>query len=84
MRRTMLLLTLLFGGVASAEGPPAQPPSGAPSDAERRAFANFDKNPPLVGERAPDFALKTVDGKVVKLSEVVQHGPVVVEFGSFS
>lgn len=34
--------------------------------------------PPLVGEKAPDFALSTPDGKSVRLSELVSKGPVVL------
>jgi thioredoxin-dependent peroxiredoxin len=34
--------------------------------------------PPLVGEKAPDFALSTPQGKHVRLSEVVSKGPVVL------
>lgn len=34
--------------------------------------------PPLVGERAPDFALSTPEGKSVRLSEMVSKGSVVL------
>ena len=34
--------------------------------------------PPLVGEKAPDFALSTPEGKSVRFSEVVSKGPVVL------
>ena len=34
--------------------------------------------PPMVGEKAPDFALSTPEGKRVRLSEVVSKGPVVL------
>ncbi len=34
--------------------------------------------PPMVGEKAPDFALSTVAGKSVRLSELVANGPVVL------
>jgi peroxiredoxin len=34
--------------------------------------------PPAVGEKAPDFALSTVDGTSVRLSEVISKGPVVL------
>ena len=34
--------------------------------------------PPLVGEKAPDFALATPEGKSVRLSEMVSNGPVVL------
>jgi peroxiredoxin len=34
--------------------------------------------PPRVGEKAPDFALSTPEGKSVRLSEMVSKGPVVL------
>src|SRR6267154_3768083 len=34
--------------------------------------------PPTVGDKAPDFALSTVEGKSVRLSEVISKGPVVL------
>ena len=34
--------------------------------------------PPMVGEKAPDFALSTIQGKTIRLSEVVSKGPVVL------
>ncbi len=33
---------------------------------------------PTVGEKAPDFALSTVAGKNVRLSEIVPNGPIVL------
>ena len=34
--------------------------------------------PPMIGEKAPDFALSTPEGKSVRLSEIVSKGPVVL------
>lgn len=34
--------------------------------------------PPMVGDKAPDFSLSTVQGKTVRLSELVAKGPVVL------
>ena len=34
--------------------------------------------PPLVGLKAPDFALSTPEGKSPRLSDVVSKGPVVL------
>ena len=34
--------------------------------------------PPTVGDKAPDFALSTVEGKSVRLSELIAKGPVVL------
>jgi hypothetical protein len=43
------------------------------------------KNVPKVGQIAPDFALKTADGKkTVKLSDSRGKTPVVLVFGSFT
>src|SRR5205085_3648204 len=40
---------------------------------------------PAVGDRAPDFTLKTHDGKrTVRLSEARGHKPIVLIFGSFT
>lgn len=37
-----------------------------------------EESPPAVGETAPDFELKTVDGKTIKLSEQTRQGKVVL------
>src|SRR5712672_2317134 len=34
--------------------------------------------PPAIGEKAPEFALSTPEGKSVRLSEVISKGPVVL------
>jgi thiol-disulfide isomerase/thioredoxin len=39
---------------------------------------------PVVGEMAPDFALKDVDGLEFRLSERAGQTPVVLEFGSYT
>ena len=38
----------------------------------------FAAAPPVMGDKAPDFALSTVDGRQVRLSEVTGSGPVVL------
>jgi peroxiredoxin len=35
---------------------------------------------PVVGDVAPDFTVKDVDGKELALSKLVERGPVVVAF----
>jgi peroxiredoxin Q/BCP len=35
---------------------------------------------PIVGDVAPDFAVKDVDGRELTLSKLVERGPVVVAF----
>jgi peroxiredoxin len=42
------------------------------------ALPLFAAAPPLVGEKAPDFALSTPEGKSVRFSELVAKGPVVL------
>ena len=37
-----------------------------------------------VGDRAPDFALPSSGGAVVRLSEAVRQGPVVLHFFPFA
>ena len=34
--------------------------------------------PPMIGDKAPDFALSTAQGKTVRWSEVAANGPVVL------
>jgi hypothetical protein len=36
--------------------------------------------PPKVGEKAPDFALPNGDGKLIRLSEYTERGPVLLIF----
>jgi peroxiredoxin len=38
----------------------------------------FAASPPAVGDKAPDFQLSNVEGKLVRLSEVIPLGPVVL------
>jgi cytochrome oxidase Cu insertion factor (SCO1/SenC/PrrC family) len=59
------------GGPRRAAGPPADVPAAqAPG--------------PRVGEEAPDFALRDVDGRPARLSDWRGRMPVVIEFGSYS
>jgi peroxiredoxin len=39
---------------------------------------------PKLNDPAPDFSLKTVDGKVVELAKLAPDKPVVLVFGSFT
>jgi peroxiredoxin len=34
--------------------------------------------PPMIGQKAPDFSLSSVDGKIVRLSDMTAHGTVVL------
>jgi thioredoxin-dependent peroxiredoxin len=38
----------------------------------------FAATPPTIGDKAPDFALSTVEGKSIRLSAVTSKGPVVL------
>jgi alkylhydroperoxidase family enzyme len=39
---------------------------------------------PAVGERAPDFALRSLDGEAVRLADLIGPKPVVLVFGNFT
>ena len=54
------------GGETALDGTPASEPNGQ-GDA---AAGPLDSRPPLVGEPAPDFELRTSDGDVVRLSSL--------------
>lgn len=48
------------------------------TDALRKA--QLGKQSPKVGHKAPDFTLKNIKGRVIKLSTLVKRGPVVLTF----
>jgi len=47
-----------------------------------RHLAHFHSEAPIVGEAAPSFALKTVNGDTVELSELLGDKPIVLQLGS--
>ena len=47
-------------------------------------FEHFDEAAPRIGEAAPEVALRTVAGEMVRIADVAKRGPVVLVFGSFS
>jgi hypothetical protein len=47
-------------------------------------FEDFASIAPRVGELAPAFELRDLDGATVRLSDATARGPVVLVFGSFS
>ena len=62
----------------------SEPPEKRPKDWERTK-ALMARRAPAVGEAAPDFALKTSDGRQsVKLSEYHPDKPRVLIFGSYT
>ena len=79
-----VLLALALGGCADSEAPAAErsepvraeaPAGPAAATAQRAQVGALG-----VGDRAPDFVLPDVDGGEVRLSDVLQGGPVVLTF----
>jgi hypothetical protein len=69
------VLALLLFACACGSSAQQQAPA-APDD--------FASMAPHVGDPAPDFALRDLDGATVRLSDATARGPVVLVFGSFS
>ncbi|MCW5802175.1 MAG: thioredoxin family protein [Deltaproteobacteria bacterium] len=65
------------GSAAEEEQEAAQAPGPSP-------FTSFAETAPRVGERAPPFELRAIDGGTVKLADAVAKGPVVLVSGSYS
>jgi hypothetical protein len=59
-------------------------PQSAAGDKQGLGETIAPMQPPRVGERAPDFSLRDLDGREVRLSDYRGHMPVVIEFGSLS
>ncbi len=70
MRAWLLIAALAACGHASA---PAPDP-----------WEDFASVTPKVGDAAPGFELRDLDGATVRLSDATARGPVVLVFGSFS
>lgn len=69
---------LMYCPVANAsEQPAAKSATASPSGSGERQ-GDESSLPPLVGKKAPDFTLKTLDGKPVHLSKLTAHGPVII------
>ncbi len=47
-------------------------------------LAHFETQAPAVGEPAPDFTLRDLDGNSVELAELIGERPIVLQFGSHS
>ena len=45
-------------------------------------LAHFDRESPAVGQLAPDFAIKNLDGKTVRLKDLVGKKPILLKLGS--
>jgi hypothetical protein len=77
--RSGLVCTVLLLLTALAH---AQRPEERPGRRDRpRPY--FDQRPAL-GETAPDFVLRDLDGKAFRLKDAVGKRPLVIEFGSYT
>jgi hypothetical protein len=75
MRRVVLAPLVALLGIGIGLGP---------AHAQKGPFERFSDAAPRVGDPAPDVALRTPDGRPVRLSEPLARAPVVLVFGSFS
>ncbi len=75
----LLVSTLLTDcpDATASEQPAAKSAIDSPTGSGERQ-ADERSLPPRVGKKAPDFTLKTLDGKPVQLSKLTAHGPVVI------
>ena len=71
MRRLVLLLAVVACSSARA------PRAGDPCE-------DFASIAPKIGDPAPGFELRDLDGATVRLSDATARGPVVIVFGSFT
>jgi hypothetical protein len=69
-------------GLAIAPVAEAEPPGGATGRPDR--FRGYLQAKPALGEAAPDLVLQDLDGKVLRLKDVMGKRPIVIEFGSYS
>jgi hypothetical protein len=70
------LYLLTFGNLFVSRDAAADSPAPLPSP--------FELSHPAVGEVAPEFTLRDVDGKPFRLRDESGKVPVVIEFGSFT
>jgi hypothetical protein len=77
---------VLVGGAVWSHGWPtvAGPEQGSEPAEQAPEQAAPPVSPPRVGEVAPDFTLRDLDGKAVRLSDYRGRLPVVIEFGSIT
>lgn len=69
---------LIYCPVANASEQPAENSTVVSPSGSGQRQGDESSLPPLVGKKAPDFTLKTLDGKPVQLSKLTAHGPVVI------
>jgi hypothetical protein len=82
-RRAMNPMRLfgLFGVITAAIG--AAQPSGSQTS-RLVPFHGYLHAKPALGEAAPDFVLRDLEGKELRIKDVVGKQPIVIEFGSYS
>jgi hypothetical protein len=71
------LVGLAIAAVAVAQ--PPRDPTGRPD-----RFRGYLQAKPALGEVAPDFVVRDLDGKELCLKDLVGKLPIVIEFGSYS
>jgi hypothetical protein len=54
------------------------------ADAPESSLSPFELSHPALGEVAPEFTLRDVDGKPFRLARELARMPVLIEFGSFT
>lgn len=58
--------------------------SSAAANRRMARFQNFPQTKPALGQPAPQFELRSLEGEVHSLAELLKTKPVVIEFGSFT
>jgi hypothetical protein len=69
--------------VVAAHAAWAQSP-GERADRIARNARQFPHNKPALGEAAPTFVLQDLDGREVRLRDLIGPRPIVIEFGSYT
>jgi hypothetical protein len=68
----------------AAPAEPAPAPPGRAGAQVELPLSDFERGKPALGEAAPDFTLRDVEGKPFRLSDLAGRVPVLIEFGSFT
>lgn len=71
LKKSFLFVTLLFTVGCFPKGPGPR-------------LAHFDARAPAVGEPAPAFELRGLEGEMIRLQDLVGNGPIVLQLGSHS
>lgn len=58
--------------------------SSSAANSRMARFQNFPQTKPALGQPAPQFELRSLEGEVHSLAELLKTKPVVIEFGSFT